>query len=364
MCSGRLVGFAREMPMQEPPRKWMRLVSSIVSGVTCETSPVMSHWKPSWSPTTSTSERQARMVAAPMTLLMPGAGPPATTMASLLLGELSELSDNGPDLVESLSRAARSRSPGAIARIVARRRPCRPQEGVGSRQPMHRAPGCSNDRAGARGDERRAACSPVARAIDVPGAIAHFREHGWARLGSVASPATLARLRARADDIMMGRVTHEGLFFQRDSQTGRYEELVFGRGWEGPSLEYRKIEKLEVDPYFRAWLENEVFERVARGVLGDAVALYRATLFTKSARGGTVLPWHQDGGSFWGLDRDPELQIWTALDDAPPESGCVEVVDASHLRGPRDAPRGDDPSRSPGERCADERATPLPGARG
>ncbi|HTB74917.1 MAG TPA: hypothetical protein VK762_16825, partial [Polyangiaceae bacterium] len=101
--------------------------------------------------------------------------------------------------------------------------------------------------------------SPEASAIDVPATIAHFREHGWARLGKVASAAALDRLRARASDIMLGRITHEGLFFQRDSETGRYEELVFGRGWEGPSLEYRKIEKLEVDPYFCAWLENEVF---------------------------------------------------------------------------------------------------------
>jgi len=56
-----------------------------------------------------------------------------------------------------------------------------------------------------------------------------------------------------------------------------------------------------------------------RAVLGDEVAIYRATLFGKSARGGTNLPWHQDGGSFWGLDRDPRLQVWTALDDAPIE---------------------------------------------
>jgi phytanoyl-CoA hydroxylase len=203
-----------------------------------------------------------------------------------------------------------------------------------------------------------------AGAIDVPAAVAHFRAHGWASLGTVASAATLDRLRGRADDIMMGRVTHEGLFFQRDSETGRYEELAFGRGWEGPSLDYRKIEKLEVDPYFRAWLENEVFERVALGVLGEAVALYRATLFTKSARGGTVLPWHQDGGSFWGLDRDPELQIWTALDDAPRESGCVEVLDASHVRGLATPLGGTIPRDRLNERSADERATPLPARAG
>ena len=45
------------------------------------------------------------------------------------------------------------------------------------------------------------------------------------------------------------------------------------------------------------------------------------------------MPWHQDAGVFWGLDRDPCLQIWTALDDVPVLSGAVEVVDGSHARG-------------------------------
>jgi hypothetical protein len=169
--------------------------------------------------------------------------------------------------------------------------------------------------------------------MDLDAVLAHWMEHGWARLGRVASDEVLEGLRTRADDIMHGRVVHEGLFFQHDAETGRYEDLEFGRGWVGPSPHYRKIEKLERDPVFRAWIENPVFERVARAVLGDEVSLYRATLFSKSARGGTELPWHQDGGSFWGLDRDPELQIWTALDDAPVEAGCVEVFDGSHRGG-------------------------------
>jgi phytanoyl-CoA hydroxylase len=170
--------------------------------------------------------------------------------------------------------------------------------------------------------------------MEVAQAVTHYAEHGWARLGLVADEATLAPLRARADDIMLGRVLYEGMFFQHDAETGRYEDLSFGRGWVGPSLSYRKIEKLERDPLYRAWIENALFELVVRAVLGeDDVAIYRATLFTKSAAGGSELPWHQDGGSFWGLDRDPELQIWTALDDAPAEGGCVEVLDGSHKGG-------------------------------
>ena len=31
-CAGSLVGLAREVPMCDPPRKWMRLTSSMVSG--------------------------------------------------------------------------------------------------------------------------------------------------------------------------------------------------------------------------------------------------------------------------------------------------------------------------------------------
>jgi hypothetical protein len=195
-------------------------------------------------------------------------------------------------------------------------------------------------------------------------ALAHFREHGWARLGRIADDAQLALLRQRTDDIMMGRVVHEGLFFQHDSPTGRYDDLEFGRGYVGPSLSYRKIEKLERDPLFRAWLENPCFERVVRAIVGDDVSLYRATLFTKAATGGTELPWHQDGGSFWGLDRDPQVQIWTALDDAPLEAGCVEVLDGSHHGGLASPLGGVVQPEALARARADERRLPLPARAG
>ena len=63
------------------------------------------------------------------------------------------------------------------------------------------------------------------------------------------------------------------------------------------------------------------------------ITLYRAFLMNKHAGGGSDLPWHQDGGEFWGLDRDPSLQIWTALDDAPFGGGCVEVLPGTHRGG-------------------------------
>lgn len=174
---------------------------------------------------------------------------------------------------------------------------------------------------------------PETASVDIPAALAHFAEHGYARLGPALLPEAAIALCERADEIMLGQVVHEGLFFQLDTDTGRYEDLTYKKGYQGPSLNYRKIEKLERDPLFSAWINNPFFERVARAAIPGAISIYRAVLFNKARRGGSFLPFHQDGGSYWGLDRDPFLQIWTALDDVPEEAGCVELIPGSHAAG-------------------------------
>jgi len=174
---------------------------------------------------------------------------------------------------------------------------------------------------------------PHAQSLPLEDVMAHFHAHGWARVGRVVQEDTLAALRARTKEMMLGTVHYDGLFFQHDSGSGKYEDLQIKQGFVGPSLHYRKIEKLELDPLFRAFMNNALFERIARTEIPGDVVLYRAVLFAKAAHGGTHLPWHQDGGIFWGLSGQPTLQIWTALDDASAESGCLEVVPGSHRGG-------------------------------
>jgi phytanoyl-CoA hydroxylase len=176
-----------------------------------------------------------------------------------------------------------------------------------------------------------------------------FRREGWARLGVVLAGAPLDELRERVDQLML--VRHDGLFYQHDSASGAYEDLAYGKGWVGPSLAYRKLEKLEHDPVVRAWIENPVFAAMVKAIVGAEVAIYRAMLMNKAARGGTLLPWHQDGGLFWGVDRAPILQIWTALDDAGEDSGCLEIVPGTHLARARARRRWDHRARAPGPRA-------------
>ena len=169
--------------------------------------------------------------------------------------------------------------------------------------------------------------------MDLSEPLAHYAEHGYARLGRVLSDEGLRLLQERAEDLMLGRVAYPGMFFQLDATTGRYEDAPLGLGWQGPSLRYRKLEKLELDERFLSWLKNPLFERIAHARIEGPVVIYRSILFNKGEAGGSDLPWHQDGGRLWGLSKDPELQIWTALDDAPEGGGCLEVVPGSYERG-------------------------------
>lgn len=160
-----------------------------------------------------------------------------------------------------------------------------------------------------------------------------FEQDGYLRLGQVASDAELGALQERMDAIMLGRVRYEGMYFQPDSETGNYGDVPSGGAWAGPTLAYRKIEALERDPLFLRYMQHPVFRAITRRVYGEDVSIYRAMFMNKPAHRGTILPYHQDAGTQWGLDRDPKITVWTALDEATVANGCMQVVPGSHKLG-------------------------------
>ncbi len=169
-----------------------------------------------------------------------------------------------------------------------------------------------------------------------------FWRDGYASLGKVLDDGNVDVLRGRIHAIMMAEIDPAPYFFQHDAASGRYEDLTYGSGYCGPSLAYRKIEKLERDAVLRGWVDHAVLAPVVRTLanpefvappVATPITLYRAVAWNKAAGGGTDLPWHQDGGLFWGIDRPGVVQLWTALDDAPAAAGCVEVIPGSHAWG-------------------------------
>lgn len=159
-----------------------------------------------------------------------------------------------------------------------------------------------------------------------------YHDNGYVRLGKTMSDAELRALQSRIDDIMLGRVIYEGMFFQADTDSGDYSDLK-PEGYVGPTLDYRKIQDLERDPLFLAFMQKPLFRDITRRLVAENVSCFRAMFMNKPAHKGTVLPYHQDGGSQWGLDRERFVTVWTALDPSTVANGCVQIIPGSHKFG-------------------------------
>lgn len=161
---------------------------------------------------------------------------------------------------------------------------------------------------------------------------AAFDAEGYLRLGKVADEAMLAAMQRRIDEIMMGKanVDYDRMLMQVDSADGAYESAgPQTRGFKGATLNYRKIEQLENDTVFRTYMTLPIFEEAARRFYGDiAISAFRAMFMNKPATRGTELPLHQD--RWRALDRDPLITIYTALDAATVDNGCVELIPGTH----------------------------------
>ncbi len=162
-----------------------------------------------------------------------------------------------------------------------------------------------------------------------------FQEDGYVNLGRVLNDADLAALQQRIDDIMLGRanVDYDRILMQLDSDTGRYDDAgEQSHGLKKATLNYRKVENLELDPLFLAYMQRPVFGDACARIYGAGadISVFRAMFMNKPAHKGTLLPWHQD--RWHKLDRDPFLTVWTALDPATRENGCVQVIPGSHRK--------------------------------
>lgn len=161
-----------------------------------------------------------------------------------------------------------------------------------------------------------------------------LEETGVLHLGAVAGDDTLALLQQRMDDIMLGKapLAYDKMLMQLDSADGNYNAAgPQTRGFKGPTLGYRKIEGLEFDPVFLAYMQLPIFRAIADYYYPESnVSCFRAMFMNKPARKGTDLPLHQDRWNY--LDRDPLVTLYTALDDATVANGCVWYLPGSHKR--------------------------------
>ncbi|WP_418119029.1 phytanoyl-CoA dioxygenase family protein [Variovorax sp. 350MFTsu5.1] len=162
-----------------------------------------------------------------------------------------------------------------------------------------------------------------------------FWRDGYLHLGQVLDAQQVQALQERADALALGHVVNPAIQMQHDTG-GEYEALpdAVARFDHGTHL-YRKIQGLESDDLFAALIDRPLFREICAQMYGRhaAVSIFRAMIMNKPAGQGTHLPWHQDGGTVWQLDRDPLVTIWVALDAATQANGCMHAIPGSHRLG-------------------------------
>ncbi|MCC6580410.1 MAG: phytanoyl-CoA dioxygenase family protein [Phycisphaeraceae bacterium] len=160
-----------------------------------------------------------------------------------------------------------------------------------------------------------------------------YSRQGYLHLDQLLSDEQVALMQKRIDDIMLGKanVDYGRMHMQLDANSEDYGKLPPQTpGHKGATLDYRKIEQLEFDPFFLRYMQQPLFEDICRRQYGQGVSVrcFRAMFMNKPAGKGTTLPWHQDRWSV--LDRDPLVTIWLAIDPATIANGCVNVIPGSH----------------------------------
>ncbi len=80
--------------------------------------------------------------------------------------------------------------------------------------------------------------------------------------------------------------------------------------------------------YRKLLLESRIVD-IIRDILGPDVMLFRDILMMKPAKVGSKMPWHQDS-NYWPVRPTDLCSVWTALDEATIENGCMRVIPESH----------------------------------
>jgi len=99
-------------------------------------------------------------------------------------------------------------------------------------------------------------------------------------------------------------------------------------------VEFRKIGEADQRRQVREFLRQPIFRDICARAYGEGanIATSRVILINKAPGqvpdGETVIGWHQD---VWKKYRyAPWITVWTAIDEATEENGCLRVVPRSH----------------------------------
>jgi hypothetical protein len=160
---------------------------------------------------------------------------------------------------------------------------------------------------------------------------AYYYEHGWTMLPGLISEEAAEKLLVEANRLMGSRATDTNT---RNAGAGKRSKKDPPRAvyaFEGPSQ--------SSDPFKGFFYSQRLGHIAARLMSNPLLGPRQARRFNDSIlvkmpenEGGSGTHWHQDQ-TFFPLDRDGTVGIWTALVPMTPDMGTLRFIEGSHRLG-------------------------------
>lgn len=153
--------------------------------------------------------------------------------------------------------------------------------------------------------------------------VRHFRDHGSVSGIRVLDDEQVEVLRAELAE--MTRPDHPGRehFYEYHSDESAAADTVL----------FHALGAWRVRPTFHDLLWNPAFLVPAYQLLGSGFRLFHDQLFSKPARHGGVVAWHQDYSYWTWTVPMAHLTCWIGLDDVDETNGCLHYIPGSHRWG-------------------------------
>ncbi|MFX0557115.1 phytanoyl-CoA dioxygenase family protein [Maribacter sp. CXY002] len=159
--------------------------------------------------------------------------------------------------------------------------------------------------------------------------ILHFHENGYVSGIKLLEKHQIIQLRNELDDLMDPHHPGHHLFYEFHSNESNDNDSVLFH-----SLGHWRITK-----GFHDVLWNPAFIMAAYQLLENKpVRFWHDQVFSKPAKHGGVVAWHQDYSYWTRTVAMQHLTCWTGLDDATTNNGCLHYVPKSHKWGLLNAP--------------------------
>jgi hypothetical protein len=156
-----------------------------------------------------------------------------------------------------------------------------------------------------------------------PEQVAHFREFGYLTGVRLLSEAQVDALRGELQQLADPANPGNAYFYEYHSNESEDPDTVL----------FHALGAWRVSPGFHDILWAPAYRMAAYQLLGCGFRLFHDQLFSKPAKHGGVVAWHQDF-SYWAWTSPMRhLTTWIALDDATTENGCMYYVPKSHRWG-------------------------------